>query len=265
MKRKFVLSAVVLVLVMSLCLCGCGKKDATAEDGAMTLTGWTLTPETWSSPNGATVHLSAQVNHKDDTVRGEFVVRLGDGDVANEPCTWDKDTLTASVELNAADGYRYFVILTAADGTPTEISLDTEANPVDSSLVNLASALESYCNVVVTDSDFSSDVLTITSGTLEIQVPKLTDDGKTITCKEAALVLTLDGEEITRTTVAATDSQTPGTFRADLSGTTFSVATLEEEGQILLRLDATLSNGQFLTAEGCTWTYIDDQVVSAVG
>lgn len=257
MKRKAVLSAVALILALSLCLCACGKK----QDGPMTLTGWTLTPETWSSPNGATVHLSAEVNYKDTDVAAEFVVRIGDGDVVNEPCSWEKGKLTASAELNAADGYSYFLILTAADGTPTEVNL----TPEDNALVNLKSALESYCNVVVEDSDYTGSTLTIAAGSVEIRVPQLTAGGKEITCKDVALVLLHDGEEITRTAVTPVSSEVPGGYEADIAGAAFTVPAMETDGQLLLRLDVTLSNGQSLSADGATWTYIDGQVVSTVG
>lgn len=261
MKRIFALSAIALILVLS--LCACGKKAG--DDSPMTLTGWALTPQTWSSPNGATVNLTAEVNHKDETVTAQFVVRLGDGDVVNETCAWDNDKLTAAAELNAADGYSYFVILTAADGTLTELPLNTEENPVSTSLVNLATALNSYCNVVVEDSDISGNTLTITAGSVEIQAPQITDDGAAIGCQETALVLLLDGEELTRATLTPEASEVPGGFEADLAGTTFTVPSMDDDGQMLLRLDVTLTNGQVLTCEGASWTYIDGQVISTVG
>ena len=262
MKRESVLSVIALALVVVLCLGACGKKT---QDGPMTLTGWTLTPETWSSPNGATVHLSAEVNYKDTEVTAAFVVRQGDGDVVNEPCVWEKDKLTAAAELNAADGYSYFVILTAADGTPTEINLSTEASPVSASLVNLQSALNSYCNVVVEDSDYSGSTLTVSAGTVEIQAPQLTDGGAAISCKDVALVLLHDGEELSRTAVTVEPTEVPGGFEGNIAGAAFSVPTLDTDGQILLRLEVTLSNDQVLTAEGAAWTYMDGQVVSTVG
>ena len=265
MKRKSIISVIALLLVLSLALCACGKKDTPVEDGAMALTGWTLTPQTWSSPNGATVNLSAEVNHQDETTTAEFVVRQGDADVCNVPCTWEEGKLVAAAELNAADGYSYFVILTAADGTPTEVALNTAENPVSTSLVNLASALNSYCNVIVEDSDITGNTLTITAGSLEIQAPQITNDGAAITCQEVALVLSMNGEELTRSAISPAASEVPGGFEADLSGTTFSVPTLEEDGQIVLLLQVKLSNGQELTCEGATWTYMDGQMVSVVG
>lgn len=265
MKQRSLFRLISLFLVCALALCGCGNKEpqnSGNNDGTpMTLGQWTLTPETWSSPNGATVHLSAEVTNPDKTASAEFVVRLGDGDVVGAPCSWDGNKLLAEAELNAADGYSYYIVLTAADGALTEWPL----GGADSSLVNLATALNSYCNLLVTDSTYANGTLTLTSGSLEIQAPQLTDNGNAITCKEVTLVLTKDGQELTRTAVTVTDSEVPGGFEADLAGTTFSVPAMEEDGQILLRLDVTLSNGQSLSAEGGTWTYMDGQIVATVG
>lgn len=263
MKRNTVFALIALVLALALSLCACGKKAV--DDSPMALTDWTLSPQTWSSPNGATVNLTAQVNHKDEAVSASFVVRMGDGDVVNAPCTWDGDKLTAAAELNAADGYSYFVVLTAADGSLEEVPLSTTEKPVSTSLVNLASALNSYCNIIVEDSNITGSTLTLTAGSLEIQAPQITNDGAAITCQETALVLMLDGEEVTRATVTPEASEVPGGFEAGLAGTTFQLPSMAEDGQLILQLKVTLSNGQILTCEGATWTYMDGQVFSAVG
>ena len=265
MKHSSLLKLTALLLVCALALCGCGKKEpqnSGSNDGApMALGQWTLTPETWSSPNGATIHLSAEVANADKTATAEFVVRQGDGDVVNAPCTWEAGKLIAEAELNAADGYSYFIVLTAADGSLTEWPLSS----TDGSLVNLATALNSYCNLLVTDSSYEDGKLTLTAGKLEIQAPQLTDGGEAITCQEIALVLTKDGEELSRTSVAVTASEIPGGFEAELAGTSFAVPTMEDDGQVVLQAEVSLSNGQSLSAQGGTWTYMDGQIVATVG
>lgn len=268
MKRKSIFSVIAMIALICTLLCACGAKQPSGSqtDGSpMTLTTWTLTPKTWSSPNGATVQLSADVNHRDDTITGEFVVRQGDADVFAAPCTWEGDKLTAEAELNAADGYSYFVVLTAKDGTLTEIALSTTENPVDISLVNLESALKSYCNVLVSASEYANGVLKLTAGSVEIQVPQITNDGAAITCSEAKLVLTHDGEKLNDVAVVPQASEVPGGYEADLAGVAFPVPALEDDGQLALRLEVTLSNGQLLSAEGGAWTYIDGQIISTVG
>lgn len=265
MKQRTLLRLTALILVCALALCGCGSKEpqnSGDNDGApMALGQWTLTPETWSSPNGATIYLSAEVTNPDKTATAEFVVRQGDGDVVNAPCTWDGNKLLAEAELNAADGYGYFIVLTAADGSLTEWPL----GGADESLVNLATALDSYCNLLVTDSSYDGGKLTLTAGNLEIQAPQLTDGGAAITCEDVALVLVKDGQELSRTAVAVAASGVPGGYKADVAGTTFSVPEMDTDGQIVLRAEVSLSNGQSLSAEGGTWTYMDGQIVSTVG
>ena len=71
MKRKNILAVIALVAVFAFALVGCGSKDKepTANTAAsvpemsagqeLTLTSSTLTAATWSSPNGATVNLTA--------------------------------------------------------------------------------------------------------------------------------------------------------------------------------------------------------------
>lgn len=261
MKYSALLRLIALFLICTLVLCGCAKKQTQNDGGPMALGQWSLTPETWSSPNGATIHLSAEVSNADKSATAEFVVRQGDGDVANAPCTWEDGKLIAEAELNAADGYSYFLVLTAADGSLTEWPLPG----VDGSLVNLATALNSYCNLLVTDSAYENGKLTLTAGKLEIQAPQLTDGGEAITCQETFLVLTKDGEELTRTAVTVEASEVPGGFEAELVGTTFTLPAMEEDGQVLLRAEISLSNGQSLSAEGGTWTYMDGQIVATVG
>lgn len=265
MKHRSLLKLTALLLVCALALCGCGKQEpqnsGTNDGTPMALGQWTLTPETWSSPNGATIYLSAEVTNPDKTATAEFVVRQGDGDVVNAPCTWDGNKLLAEAELNAADGYGFFIVLTAADGSLTEWPL----GGADSSLVNLASALNSYCNLLVTDSTCDSGKLTLTSGTLEIQVPQFTDGGAAITCEKVALVLMKDGQELTRSAIAVGASGVPGGFQADLTGTVFTIPAMESDGQLVLRAEVSLSNGQSLSAEGGAWTYMDGQIVATVG
>lgn len=260
-----------LIALMCLALCACGSENTTQQPTAAAITpgitgdglalaSWTLTPETWSSPNGATVHLNAQLTVAQGG-SAEFVVRLGDADVENAPCTLDGTTVTASAELNAADGYSYFLVLTAADGTLTELPL----TDVDSSLTNLASALSAYCNLVLTGSQVDGDKLALTAGTVEIQTPQITDDGNAITCAFAQLVLTLDGRELVRQDLTVAATEVPGGYEGDLAGVTLDVPELEDDGQLILRLEVLLSNGQSMAAEGGAWTYMDGQIISTVG
>ena len=117
-----------------------------------------------------------------------------DADSANVPCEWNGSAYTASADLNAADGYCYYVLLTAADGTQTEVAINTPTAPTDDALINLESALNSYCNMTVASATQDGSTLTITGGSVEVQAPRITNEGETITCSKAELVLTFDEE-----------------------------------------------------------------------
>ena len=120
-----------LVLVMSLVLAGCGgaKADETVpqlqEGETLMLTGWTMNATAWSSPNGATVNVDAVPNGYREGQHADFCVRLEGEEIARIPCEWDGKSYRASADLNAADGYCYYIILTAVDGLETEVAINT--------------------------------------------------------------------------------------------------------------------------------------------
>ena len=185
MKRKNILAVIALVAVFAFALAGCGSKDKepTANTAAsvpemsagqeLTLTSSTLTAATWSSPNGATVNLTATPNGYAEGQSAAFIVRLEGEEAANVPCEWNGSAYTASADLNAADGYCYYVLLTAADGTQTEVAINTPTAPTDDALINLESALNSYCNMTVASATQDGSTLTITGGSVEVQAPRI--------------------------------------------------------------------------------------------
>lgn len=281
MKRTSIAALLALLLVFSLALGACGGKDdapettaaaaptaastAAAELPALGLQEWTLSASTWSSPNGATVHLTAIPFGYAENRSVHFVVRLEGEDVANVPCTWNGSAYTADAELNAADGLCYYVLMQDEGGNSAEVPVNTPSVPSDESLINMETALKSYCDVMVEESSFESGKLTITSGKAQAQTPKITNEGETITCKEAKLVLSFNGEDIATTALTLAEGQEPGSYQADLAGTAFDVPAMEDDQQLILRLDVTLSNGQVLSASGNTWFYNAESLLPVVG
>lgn len=275
MKKKTALILVAVLTAFALMLTGCGSKEAAAEPTAaetaapeqvpLGLDSWELTASTWSSPNGATVHLSAVPTAHSDNQYAVFSIRLEGDDVENIPCQWDGKAYTASAELNAADGYCYYVVLTTTAGEQAEFPINTPASPTDESLINMASALNSYCHLLVEASDADSSKLTITSGFVQIQPPRITDDGKAITCTEAVLVLSFNGEEVDRKVLTLPEASATGSYELSIADSRFDIPAMEDDQQLTLRLDVTLSNGQTLSDANGTWSYIDGQLVSAVG
>lgn len=270
MKKNF-LTILALILVYAMALTGCGSQEAAETTAAapsadatpsLGLSDFSLTTTTWTSPNGATVNLTATPFGYAEGYSAAFIVRLEGEDVANVPCTWDGTNYTASADLNAADGLCYYVLLTAADGNTAEVPINTLNVPTDTTLIDLASALNSYCSLVVDSSSLTAGKLTIAAGTVQVRVPQISNDGQPITVTEAALALTLNGEEVSSRKLDLTAESGNELPLADI---TLDVPELENDQQVALNLNVTLSNGQTLTASGGTFYYNDGEMLASVG
>jgi len=279
MKRMSMLAAI-LVLVLALSACGNSKAPETtpataaptvsAETEAaapvvLALSDWNMSATTWSSPNGATIHISATPETYTEGLIAAFEVRLNGEDVAVIPCEWDGTVFTASADLNAADGYSYYVVLTAADGTAEEIAVNTASQPTVEAFVNMETALASYCSITVEESTFEGSKLTLVSGKAQVQAPTITDDGSVITCQTAELILSFNGEEIARKTLDVPATGETGACEISVSNITFDVPEMEDDQQLDLYLNVTLSNDQTLSAFGGNWFYNDQGLLPVVG
>lgn len=275
MNKKTILVLVALIAAFAMVLTGCGSKEAEettpvaatqpVAEVPLGLADWSLSASTWSSPNGATVHLTATPNARTDDQYAVFSVRLEGDDIENIPCEWDGTHYTASAELNAADGYCYYVVLTTAAGDQAEIAINTPNAPTNEALINMETALNTYCTLLVESSDADDEKLTITGGTAQIQLPRITNDGEAITCTEAVLVLNFNGAETDRKVLTLPEPDANGLYVLNISDTRFDIPAMEDDQQLTLRLDVTLSNGQILNDANGTWSYIGGQLVSAVG
>lgn len=267
--KKTVLLLVSLLLVFSLVLTGCGSKNSVPElkaGEALELVEWTMNATAWSSPNGATVNLTATPNGFAKGQSAVFCIRLEGEDVEIVPCEWDGSVYTASADLNAADGYCYYVQLTAADGTVTEVSINTPTAVFDNSLINMASALTAYCELSINESKLEGDKLVVDDGTMKIQFPWLTLDQGPVVCESAVLVLTHNGEDVANQELTVPEADESGVCAVNLSGITYTIpGNMEDDHQLGMRLDVVLSNGHTLSAQGGVWYYLDGQLMLAVG
>lgn len=273
------LLCVLMALIMVLSAAACGKKTETpagensaaqgapsAEARELSLTDWSFSVDTWSSPNGATVNLTAVPTEHAKKDSAVFVVRLEGEEITSVPCEWKDNAYVASADLNAADGYSYYVILAGEDGASAEIAVNTPAEPVDEALVNMASSLESFCSLTLDDTSLSEDSLTILGGYALVQAPRITENGETVACAQATLVLTLDGQEVSSTALTMAPGEADRSYDAVLTDMSFAVPeTIAEGQQLVLRLDAVLTNGQTLTSQGGNWYYTEGSLTNAVG
>ena len=278
--RKNHLVIIALLTVCALVFAGCGKQEApettaapaassvtaaAEEDIVLGLQEWTLSASTWSSPNGATVHLSATPISYIDGCSAAFIVRLEGEELAFQPCQWDGKTYTASVELNAADDLCYYVVMNAPSGHTMEVPVNTPTAPTNEALINMATSLSSYCNLMVETTAFADSKLTITAGSVQVQTPRITNDGESITVSKASLVLTFDGEEKDSEKLKLTEGETAGLYELALTDVSFDVPAMENDQQLNLVLNVELSNGQTLTSAGGTFFYNDGELLTAVG
>ena len=195
-----------------------------------------------------------------------FTVRLEGEEVASVPCEWDGSVYTASAELNAEDGYCYFVLLTSASGTESEVTINAPSAPTDETLIDLADALNTYATVTVNTSELKDGKLTITDGTAQLQLPKLTLREGNVVCQEANLILSYDGQEVAREALSGVEADETGISNVSLTGVSFTVpGEMEDDHQLSLRLEAQLSNGQSITAPGGAWYYFDGGLILSVG
>ncbi len=270
MKRKN-LFALVLVFALALTACGSNAEPTTAATvpavpQSLGLTSYQLTATTWSSPNGATITLTAVPTGYAEGQSASFVIRLEGEEVANVPCEWDGANYVAAADLNAENGLCYYVVLTNTDGVTTELAINTPTNPGNEDYINLADALNSYCSVTVEESSVTDGKLSIIKGAVQVQAPKITNAGETIVPTNVRLVLNLNGEDITKEELTLEETDTAGLYSLDLAGISLKVPPMEADHPLSLRLDVQLSNGHSLSAPGGTWyNSADGVLLPAVG
>ena len=273
--------AVMLAVALMLSFTACGSKEApetaapteaTAAKPLPTVSGqtgelanFTMTATAWSSSNGATITFTATPENHEDGQSAIFLARL-DGEEADRiTCDFDGTVYTAELDLNAADGYFYYCVLVAPDGTEKEVDINTPDNMASPELINLATALETFCTMTLNESKAEGDTLTITDGYFQVQLPLVTRTGEPVTITSVKLYLK-SGE----TEVASQALDIPAEIgdlfcQGKLTGTSFTIPALEEDQQLVLMLDVTLSDGQVLSATGGNWHYAGGELLGVVG
>ena len=267
-----------LTAALALSLCACGKKEAAPTAPAteapvtaatlpvpLTLTDWTMSATTWSSPNGATIHISATPSRYAEGQKASFIVRLEGEEMANISCDWDGTAYTAAADLNAANGYCYYVVLDDAQGSVTEVSVNTPTDPRYETLINMEDSLNSYCNLVVDETHITEDTLTLKTGSVQVQAPKIGNDGQTISCVDVLLILCLNGERIDKEALIMQGTDDIGYYTLELSDVSFDLPRMEGDQQVSLELEVRLSNDQILSAPGGSWLSSDEGLMAAVG
>lgn len=296
MKKKIFSAALLILMAASVLLCGCGAdteavtddsaariaaleqenaelkaqvESLTAQLGRMNqdaaLQDWSLDAAAWSDSNGATVTFTATPVSYVDGMKAALSIRMGDLEAESTNCVWDGNAFTGSVELSAADGYSYYCILTSANGTQQEIDLNSPANVTNEMLVNLGSNLSTYANLVVEDWEVTASALNIKSGYIQAQLPRLAYNNASSEISGTALVLKLNNEEISRQNVTLEAGEGEGSFEAAITGQSFSMPALEDDYQLDLWLEVTLSTGHTVCVSGGSWYSNSGELQLVVG
>lgn len=285
MKKNILSIILVIVMITALMLSvtGCGNDASLKEENAAlkaqveeltkrlaayenrpALAEYTLTGSAWSSNNGATVTVTAVPTTHDDSHTAALSVQLNGVEVEFVPCEWNGTAYTASVDLNAANGYGYYFIITTADGNPTRMELNTPNNITDDTLVYMETALSAYANMVMEGWEEKDGKLVVTSGFVQVQMPRLTADGKT-GYAGSQLILKSNGEEVERKAIDVPAGEGIGSYEAAISNQQFTLPEMGSDSILELWLEVTLSNGQVIDTVACTWSYLDGVLMPSVG
>lgn len=284
MKRMF---AMILAIVMLLALAGCDSdsdriKALEAENAALKaqvaeltaqlessngevgLTEWHFDAVAWEGGNGATVTFTGIPADYEEGQTAHLSIWLEGDLIDTVSCQWNGTAYEAVTDLNAVDGYCYYLSLTGADGQEREVELNTPKNPVDGSVIDLETALTAYCAMMVEDSTVEDGVLTITAGYAQVQLPRIGQSKDAVKAVDAELVLRAAGSEVSRCDLEL-KAENETTLTGEVIGLTFDLPEMEDDEQLELWMEVTLSDGQTLFTTGGSWYYNGGELFLVVG
>lgn len=225
---------------------------------------WTLTAAAWEDGTGADVTLSARPAVYEEGMEAVFSVRLEGEEVAHIDCGAENEVFTATAQLPGADGYSYYCILIRADGSREQFALSTPENPVEDIPVYLGDSLTSYCNMIVDGWLDTQEKVTLTSGYVQVQLPRLSASGD-LTVTGARLSLNHNGQEYTGMDITLEAGEGAGGYELELADISFTLPELGEDDYLDLWVIVTLSDGSTLSAPGASWYNGADGLYLVVG
>lgn len=229
------------------------------------LSDWSFTAVAWSGNNGANVTFTGTPVNYTEGQSAELTIWL-EGDLIDSiSCDWDGASYTAVTDLNAADGYCYYCTITEANGSQMEVELNTPKKPTDEAIINMETALTSYCGMMVEDSTLEGSNLTLNAGYAQVQLPLIGRTGEDVTCSGAELVLEAEGKEVARCELSLQPGEDGSSYTAEIAGISFTIPAMEDDQQLEIRMEVTLSDGQLLTTAGGSWFYNGGELFLVVG
>lgn len=236
-----------------------GSLAHTESEGS--LESWEMSAAVWSSSNGATVTFTGHPRAYEQGQSAAFVVRLEGKEVENVSCNWDGSYYTATVDLEAADGYEYECVLFPPQGVGEHYTLSDAYN----TLVYMKQSLDAYCNLYISDFKEENGNFVVTAGFASVQLPQLTTAGTTVSFQKAQLIFMLNGETIESKDIDLPQGEGQGSYESSLSNISFTMPQMDDDYQLDLTLEVTLNNGEELSANGGSWFYNNGALNMAAG
>lgn len=231
---------------------------------AVNLRSWTLDVTPWADCTGADVILTAVPSGYQTGVSATFLVMLEGEQVQSVPCHWDGSAFTATASLDAVDGYGYYCLLTAPNGTQ-RLPLVTPDSPDAGGPVYLQSGLSAYCNLVVSDwIENPGTSLVLTDAYAQVQLPRIYGE-EAVQIASAEVVLRLNGTETIRIPIKLNPSEVEFSFDLTITDLHIPMPELEEKDSLELSLEVALTDGRRLNVIGVTWHLDNGKLASAVG
>ena len=224
---------------------------------------FTLTATGTTQEDPVSVHAELWPGERSQGQKAQILVTLEGKQVLLEDCLWDGACYGGSFSLEPADGYSYYCVLTALDGTQEQIPLSTPENPKVPRLTYLLGSLSAYANAVATnasveDGKIRADV------TASVQVPLITRDGSPATPLETKLGWYRDGSVLSEEPLAMTEGEAEGSYTAQAHAE-LPLPELKEGDQIDLILSAALPDGRVLAGVAGSWVYGENGLEFSVG
>lgn len=219
------------------------------------LDSWVLEATAESPTDPATIWFAAVPAAYQDGQTAELVVTLNGETEVTVPCQWDGSTYNTFLTLTPQDGYGYYFQIAEADGTPVLIPLSTPEEPVKPALTYLASSMTAFCNLHVEKWSADNGIISIESGSIQVQLPQITLDTKAVSCDSVVLLTRLNDEDIGSLSLSLTEGDTIGSYFAELNDLQLRVPEIQKDDQLNLLLEVPLSNGETLSAQGGSWFF----------
>ena len=225
------------------------------------LSEWELTAAAWADSTGADVTFTAVPTEYQPGMGATLLVMLGDRQAASVPCVWDGTVFRGTANLNAADGYSYFCLLSGPNGVQ-QLSLmgpDSENAGIP---VYLHSALSSYCNLLVSDwVEQNGSSLILNGAYAQVQLPQIQE----LTIASQELVLRLNGQISVKVPIMLMPSEVAGSYELIINDLHLPMPELDSTDNLELYLEITLSDGRHLQAFGIGWYLENGELSASVG